>query len=408
MSKLVIKDLDVIFSVETIRKQAQRIFDLTLDRKTHFNLHLNELESGANFVYETILSNYPDLNIPYHSRWGHFCVGELNRVDFLNSKLQGISITEKVKSKLDLVIVSVLLDAGAGNDWFYTDTDGRKYSRSEGLAVASFNMFVSGAFSSDKKNNLRVDADKLSNLTEKDLSSGFQVSSKNSLIGISNRLHLLKNLGKVIKESPMFVDKDCRPGNLINYFFDKSENNKISAPEILKSILFGIGNVWPSRLMVENKNLGDVWHYPNFSKTPVLDSLVPFHKLSQWLTYSMIEPIEEAGLHVTDVQQLTGLPEYRNGGFMIDQNILTLRNPADLEKVHTTDSPFVIEWRALTVVLLDKIAEIIRKKLNKSVEEFPLAKVLEGGTWRAGRKIASQKRSDGGSPLKIQSDGTVF
>ena len=93
---------------------------------------------------------------------------------------------------------------------------------------------------------------------------------------------------------------------------------------------------------------------------------------------------------------------------MIDQNILSVRNPSDLDKVHTADSLFIIEWRALTVILLDKIAELIRKKLNKSVEEFPLAKVLEGGTWWAGRRLAMQKRSDGGSPLKIQSDGTVF
>jgi hypothetical protein len=47
-------------------------------------------------------------------------------------------------------------------------------------------------------------------------------------------------------------------------------------------------------------------------------------------------------------------------------------------------------------------------KLNKTEADFPLAKVLEGGSWWAGRKIAKIKRPDSSPPLKIISDGTVF
>ena len=39
---------------------------------------------------------------------------------------------------------------------------------------------------------------------------------------------------------------------------------------------------------------------------------------------------------------------------------------------------------------------------------FPLAKVLEGGTWQAGREIAREKRADATPPIRIQSDGTLF
>jgi len=37
-----------------------------------------------------------------------------------------------------------------------------------------------------------------------------------------------------------------------------------------------------------------------------------------------------------------------------------------------------------------------------------LARVLEGGTWAAGRRIARERRPDGAPPLAIESDGTVF
>lgn len=35
----------------------------------------------------------------------------------------------------------------------------------------------------------------------------------------------------------------------------------------------------------------------------------------------------------------------------------------------------IVEWRALTVCLLDEVAAALRKKLGKSEEEFPLVKV---------------------------------
>jgi hypothetical protein len=59
-------------------------------------------------------------------------------------------------------------------------------------------------------------------------------------------------------------------------------------------------------------------------------------------------------------------------------------------------------------VLLDRLADAVRVKLGLSREELPLARVLEGGSWRAGRVIARELRKDGGPPLSIESDGTVF
>jgi hypothetical protein len=78
------------------------------------------------------------------------------------------------------------------------------------------------------------------------------------------------------------------------------------------------------------------------------------------------------------------------------------------EKLHKPDSNIIIEWRSLTIIILDKIAEILRQKLNLTSQEFPLVKVLQGGTWNAGREIAKQQRFDGSPPLKLESDGTVF
>ncbi|MDP3376399.1 MAG: DUF1688 family protein, partial [Hydrogenophaga sp.] len=68
---------------------------------------------------------------------------------------------------------------------------------------------------------------------------------------------------------------------------------------------------------------------------------------------------------------------------------------------------FIVEWRALTVALLDELAPLVRAELGLSAEQMPLACVLEGGTWAAGRLLAQRLR-DGLPPLNIVSDGTVF
>jgi hypothetical protein len=136
--------------------------------------------------------------------------------------------------------------------------------------------------------------------------------------------------------------------------------------------------------------------------------LVPLHKLSQWLTYSLLEPLQAAGLAVTEVDGLTGLAEYRNGGLFIDTGVLALRDPAAARHAHAVDSTLVVEWRTLTVALLDRLAAIVRQRLGMSADALPLAKVLQGGTWAAGRQIARKLRADGAPPLTVVSDGTVF
>jgi len=68
----------------------------------------------------------------------------------------------------------------------------------------------------------------------------------------------------------------------------------------------------------------------------------------------------------------------------------------------------VVEWRALTVALLDRLAASVRERLGKTPQEFPLACVLEGGSWAAGREIALERRPDGSAPIMIVSDSTLF
>ncbi|MET0745543.1 MAG: DUF1688 family protein, partial [Microvirga sp.] len=328
--------------------------------------------------------------------------------------LEGIpwaSHATMARAAFDLAIVSVLLDAGAGPRWRYAEgRTGETFARSEGLAVASLDMFVSGAFSSRPDDPFRVDADALLTLTPEDLAIGFQVGDDNPLVGLEGRTALLNRLGRVALTNPDIFgqEDDPRPGGLFDVMAAGARDDTVEATDILAVLLAHLGPIWPGRISLGGIDLGDTWRHPLVRAPDATAGLVPFHKLSQWLSYSLIEPLQWAGYAVARIDGLTGLPEYRNGGLFLDAGVLSLKDPAEAARPHGVESRLVVEWRALTVALLDRIAVEIRSKLGFRAEDFPLAKVLEGGTWATGRRLALETRGDGSPPLSIVSDGTVF
>jgi hypothetical protein len=220
----------------------------------------------------------------------------------------------------------------------------------------------------------------------------------------------LRRLGKLVTSKPdVFGRHDTpRPGGLFDHLAGLAENGRLPAPVILSELLQQLGPIWPSRLTLGGIPLGDCWKHPALTTNDATNGMVPLHKLSQWLAYSLIEPLQTAGIEVTDIDGLTGLAEYRNGGLFVDSGILAFRDSQDAQREHEVASPLVVEWRALTVALLDRLAEELRKKLGLDPVSLPLAKILQGGSWAAGRKLARERRSDASPPVKVISDGTVF
>ncbi len=401
-----------LLTAAAVRERAHALLDHALaGRLDHFTVDLARLDACADEVVTTIKANYPDLDIPFHARWRHFAAGGLDRWGSAAPAAPWLTEADMARSAFDLAIVSVLLDAGAGPAWRYQEgRTGEAFARSEGLAVASFDMFIGGAFSGRPDDPFRADADALAALSADELAQGFQVSPANPLVGLEGRAALLNRLGQVAGMNPDAFGRhdEPRPGGLFDVIADGAEGGAIRAPAILEALLVHLGPIWPGRIAVGGVDLGDTWRHPLSPGEGETAGLVPFHKLSQWLSYSLIEPLEWAGYRVVEVDGLTGLPEYRNGGLFLDAGVLALKDPGEAARPHAVDSALVVEWRALTVALLDRIAPLVRGKLGLKAESFPLAKVLEGGTWATGRRLARERRPDGAPPLAVVSDGTVF
>jgi hypothetical protein len=402
---------------------------VTAGRSEHFSLDRSRLDDVAQRVAALTRQRFPDLKIPYHSRWRHFEAGGVDRKGELDAKLVGRSHYAIARARIDLTLVSVLLDAGAGADWSYREAEtGRSFARSEGLAVASFRAFMAGRFSSDLGDPYRVDAAALLKLDASALAEIFQVAADNPLVGLDGRAALMHRLGEALRAQPQTFTSMGQPGHLFDALthhrhapqlhhhhpVPQPVRHHVAAARLLGALLEAFSGIWPSGQRFgdppdgDGVPLGDVWPHPAAGGEGPSAGRVPFHKLSQWLAYSLLEPFEWAGIEVTGLDELTGLPEYRNGGLLIDGGVIVPRDPAYASGPRLPSDPWVIEWRALTVTLLDELAPRVRAVLGDGAATLPLACILEGGTWAAGRQIAAERRPGGAPPVAIESDGTVF
>jgi hypothetical protein len=454
--------LNALHDPATIRLRCASVLRaVEADLSPSFRIDRQALPALADRVAALTRARFPTLDIPRHSRWRHFEAGGVDRKAEMDAALAGQDRLAVARARFDLAVVSVLLDAGAGAQWHYTEgqalgaaaqpragadellamldqaatpaisapaavtqpDQGQAYRRSEGLAVASFRAFMAGAFSSRGGEPLRADAGALRHIDAAALRAVFQSGPNNPMVGLEGRAALLARLGSVLAEeagrdAALGRPTEARPALLLDRLTDNGRRTQVAAPELLAELLRTLAPIWPRSRRIRGVLAGDVGAHrwagdavPGGGRDLTTAGWVPFHKLSQWLAYSLLEPLEWAGIDLTGLDGehgLTGLPEYRNGGLFIDGGVIVPRSPSVLERRHQPEDETVVEWRALTVCLLDELAVLVRQRLGRDAQTLPLAGVLEGGTWAAGRAIAAERRPGGAPPLQVESDGTVF
>ncbi|KAL1983889.1 hypothetical protein VTN96DRAFT_9813 [Rasamsonia emersonii] len=419
-----------LLSLRAVRERAKIVGEAAKAGKlTHFDVHEHRLDDVADYVTSVIKRDFgPDKydTIPPHGRWQHFEVGNVPRVsDMLDDwKKAGCDNLELTRRLIDLFFVSVLLDAGAGDSWAYVEPQTeRKYERSEGIAVASLYMFKSLAFTASKSAGIPlVDGKGLESLTTEELAEGFQVSDKNPMLGVESRAALLRSLGQSLLAHSDIFGAEGRPGNLVDYMMKTANDSTIDVHvlwDVLQSLLIPI---WPKdRTTIGGQPIGDAWPLSTLQRQAKSDDstagIQPFHKLTQWLTYSLMVPfVRILGMKWANAESLTALAEYRNGGLFVDLEALTLKQEA-LERglkasgqklpLFDAGDDVIVEWRAMTVVLLDIVYEKVLSRMEGV--HLTVAQFLEAGTWKSGREIAAQRRPETkSSPILLKSDGTVF
>ncbi|KAG9246408.1 hypothetical protein BJ878DRAFT_497140 [Calycina marina] len=433
-------------SIGSVRERCAVVMQKAVQNQLeHFDVDMSKFDNTTKFVVSIIKRDYaPDYSsIPAHGRWQHFNVGGRDRIgNLLASWGTNVDSSERTRRLLDLFLVSVLLDAGAGNSWSYKSKENQRvYRRSEGLAIASLEMFKSGMFSSNNTQPYQVDADGLRNVTTDSMTRALQVSESNPISGLEGRTGLLTRLADALMNTQIF-GADGRPGNMLDYLISHPRTVASSVPivpfPVLWSVLVdGLAPIWPSsRTIIDGTSVGDAWPLKVLQSSLLPSSqpwegIIPFHKLTQWLCYSLMQPMYKLmNMHFAGSDSMTGLPEYRNGGLFIDTGVLSLKerdSARGLEEFHQNaaregkkslevtpmfraDDDVVVEWRAVTVGFLDKLLVEVNKALSlQGNERLTLPQMLEAGSWKGGREMAEISRPNTQCPpIAILSDGTVF
>lgn len=427
------QDVQYILSLQAVRERAHHVLALAKqNRLNHFEYHEELLDAAVQYVAGIIKRDYGPSNfhkIPPHGRWQHFQVSDVDRIGKLLGQWEsaGYDKTEQARGLVDLFFVSVLLDAGAGDKWRFTEPDtGLVLGRSEGIAVATLHMFLKGQFSTSEFGRKDVVLGQaLRDFNEDTLREGFQISDANPFVGVPARVDLLKSLGRSLLSQPKVFGESGRPGSLVDYLLSQADGaNTIDFSTLWTTLQNVLLPIWPStRTQLSGHPVGDAWPLHVLSQHPppanaAHPSIQPFHKLTQWLAYSLMVPLERL-LATTwkNAEIATGLPEYRNGGVFIDMGVLTMKpdalargceNSKGQLPAFDATSDEIVEWRALTVALLDRVHEAIQKT-DLGPQKLSLPQVLEAGTWKAGRELAAEKRPETrSSPILILGDGTLF
>jgi hypothetical protein len=398
-----------------IRQRCEDVLRAGLrDELAHFTIALDALPGAVARVARITRRRYPSLEVPWPSRLDRLRLGGHDRLGALRARMVGEPTDEVARVLTELALVSILLGAGAGSRWRYHEKGtGVVIGRTEGLALASYHAYASGLLSAEGARPLRVDADALDTLDPGRLARAFDVRADNPMEGLSGRTELMAQLGSAMRAASHLFGDTPRLGHLFDAIRARASNGAIPARRVLAMLLEVFSPIWPSRCTVMGVSMGDVWPHPAAGGVGPAAGLVPFHTFAQWMTYSLVPVLEGAGVRVAGVAELTGLTEYRTCGLFLDDGVLVPRHDGVIGATHDVGSEVVVEWRALSLALLDRLAEELRVELlgpeaEDAAERFPIACVIEGGTWSAGREAAKEKRPDAGPPIHAKTDGTVF
>ncbi|WP_179959526.1 DUF1688 family protein [Pannonibacter tanglangensis] len=401
-----------LLSSGAVRDRCNRLLALGLDGELpHFTVDLDRLPAVAARVIEVTRRRYPDFAVPLRSCWRLFEAGGVDRWDMLAGARGFADVREMGRTAFDLAILAGLTGAEPGPDWIYREeVTGLPLARAEGLAVATLAMLAGGFFSAAPADPLRADAHALMRLDLAELAEGFQAGAANPLDGLAARAALLTRLGEATGLRPdLFASADePRPGGLFDLLLDEATQGPLPASRLLDLLQDGLAPVLPGSLTLDGLGLGDTGRHPRLVTGDATTGLVPLHMRLQAIAWSLVEPLAWAGLEVCDLDGLTGLADADTAGLFLDGGVLALRDPAAAAGPHAPDAELVVEWRALSVALLDRLAAHLRADMGATADTLPIGCILEGGTAAAGRQIAREKRPDGAPALAILREGTVF
>ena len=128
---------------------------------------------------------------------------------------------------------------------------------------------------------------------------------------------------------------------------------------------------------------------------------------AQEMVYALVEPFAWAGFEVADLELLTAPADDTHASVFTESGVLKIK---DGPQTPTEDSvrDRMVEIRAATLALTDRLADLLRRELDVPAEQLPLTCILEGGTCRLGTRILEEASGKNEKLGRYLNPGAVF
>jgi uncharacterized protein DUF1688 len=398
-----------LFQPEEIRRKAHDVLERAVDGDlSHVGVDLSKMDNVLLAVLEVTKENYPDFQIPPHGVWRDFEAGGFDRWGALASARGFESAEEMLVAAADLAIVAAYMKTRHPDGWVFEDLmTGTEATGTQASALAAFHMFAAGSFSSDMSDPYRVDAGSLIRMDIGELADALQWDPQNDAGLLEDMQRHLKRLGEALALRPdLFSEGDVTRPGLLATRLAKQSSSAVDAAIALDRFLEALAPVWDGGAVSGEIALGDCFAHSQFPEVD-LEQLIPFHLAAQEIVYSLVEPFAWAGWAVSGLENLSAPADQAHVALFSQAGVLSARQPD--EKLTGSEAlNRMIELRATSMALTDKLADMLCAKLQVTSDQLPLSCVLEGGTSRAGARILQQNEGEAKKLGQILDPGSVF
>jgi len=398
-----------LFEPDEIRRKARMMLDLAAEgRFAHVGVDLDKLDLAVTMVLETTKENYPEFQIPPYGIWRSFEAGGIDRWQAMASARSFETAEEMLAAAADLAILGISMTTLHPSAWRYEDRMTETVAaQTQASALAAFHMFASGSFSSEMTDPYRADADALVRMDLKELAAGLQWDDRDHTDYLQVMQRHLKRLGESLALRPdLFGEGEATRPGLLAVRLAKESDGAIDAGLVLDRLLEALAPVWEG-----GATAGDIWLGDSFTHSALpgsdVHAIVPFHLAAQQMVYSLVEPFAWAGFEVAGLEKLTAPADLAHAALFVHSGVLTLHDDSSgLSPEAIRDR--MVEIRAVTIALTDKLAERLASGLGLSLEQVPFTCILEGGTSRAGNRLVEQAPENLRNLDKYLNPGAVF
>ena len=199
------------------------------------------------------------------------------------------------------------------------------------------------------------------------------------------RRQRLEQLAAGLERAPDQLGLDGRFGSLLEGLVAESAGSggigdstgQIPAQLLVDRLAPLIDPITASTVRIGGSLAGDVWRHPLAWAEDRSRELVPFHSLLLALVLDLVEPLEEASAPLADLDQLPVPADRVLAAQMLRLGLVRSRHPAVARLRHPPGSDIVVELRALSVALCERLADRLRAELGRTAHDLPVVQIVE-------------------------------